>query len=142
MTPRDTQARDLELRAAHILELAAINGLMIDEVGDPSVEAVRLARRARDAVLRAGCSSAVKLEAAAMLRDGWRPRQKMILLPAKISKGSPGQSCAVCARDMTDRPVRVESIGRGDADVLMCAGWGCDREQRPTEGNHSFGRNS
>lgn len=140
MTPREDQDRALGLRAAHILELAAINGLPIDEVGDPDVRAVRLARRARDAVLLVGCSSAVKLEAAAMLRDGWRPRQKMTLLPTRVSEGPPGKSCALCARDVAGRPVRVEPIGQADGDVLVCAGWGCDQGHRPREGNHSFGR--
>lgn len=112
MTPREGRGRDLELRAAHILELAAINGLLIDEVGDPSMRVVQLARRARDAVLR----------------------------PARTFGGSPGKSCAFCARGVAGRPVRVEPIGRADGGVLVYAGWGCDQDQRLREGNHSFGR--
>jgi hypothetical protein len=105
-------ARSAELRAAHILELAANNGLGIDEVEDPGLPAARLAKQARDAVLRVGCASAVKLR--------------------------PGQTCAICTREVAGRPIRTESIGRGDADVVVCSGWGCDLSQDARR--HSFGR--
>ncbi len=129
--------RDLKRHAAYLLDLAANNGLAVEEVGDPNAAAVALARKARDAVLRAGCSSAVKLEAAAMLRDGWEPRRKLRLLPAPLRLGAARQCCAICTRDVSGRPIRLEELGRGGAEVVVCAGWGCDRTSR--EGNHSFG---
>ncbi len=137
---RRERERKVGLGAVHILELAANSGLTLEEVGDPSEESLRLAKRARRAVMRAGCCSAVKLEAAAMLREGWLPGQKLAKIPSRVFTGSAGQSCAICARDVSGRLVCVDELGRGGAGVVVCSGWGCDLPSR--EGNHSFGHGS
>jgi len=127
-------------QAIWALEAAASSGLTLHEVIDSGSMPARLARKACDAVMRTGCASAVKLEAAAMLRDGWSPGRSMTFSPARSidQVGGSGKACAVCARDVSGRPVKIESLGRGGADVVVCSGEGCDRS--PREGRHSFGR--
>jgi hypothetical protein len=61
------------------LELSANNGLTLPEVGLKGA-ALQLALAALDAVVHCGASSASRLEAAAMLRDGWRPGRPMFLI--------------------------------------------------------------
>jgi len=61
------------------LELSANNGLTLPEAGLKGA-ALQLALAALDAVIHCGASSASRLEAAAMLRDGWRPGRPMFLI--------------------------------------------------------------
>lgn len=68
--------RENAYRAIRALELAANNGLLLDEVGELCREPLDLARFTIDTVLRAGVGTAVKLEAAALLRDGWMPGEE------------------------------------------------------------------
>ena len=66
-------------RAVLGLEMSANSGLPLAEVGLGGA-ALQLALAALEAVISCGASSASRLEAAAMLRDGWRPGRPMFLI--------------------------------------------------------------
>lgn len=59
--------------------MSANGGMTLTEVGARGA-ALRLALAALNAVVSCGATSASRLEAAAMLRDGWRPGRPMFLL--------------------------------------------------------------
>jgi hypothetical protein len=73
----------LRHRAVRILELSAINGMNLSTAEDSLDEKNRypmaLARYALDAVVNVGVPSA-KLEAAALIREGWNPGEPPVRL--------------------------------------------------------------
>ena len=73
------ESRGHRHRAVLALEMSANSGMTLTEVGARGA-ALRLALAALESVVGCGVTSASRLEAAAMLRDGWRPGRPMFLV--------------------------------------------------------------
>lgn len=95
MRSSSRRLRGLCQRAALALEMSANGGITLTEVG-VSGAVLRLAVAALEAVVGCGATSASRLEAAAMLRDGWRPGQSMVLL-ARVDEPIPLRCSSVDA---------------------------------------------